>query len=161
MDWGPWAAERVNALGYPLRAAFDMHEEGMALLRQRLRRENPDASPDDIELLVAAWLADRPYESPGPRALNASLLECVDRAARVLEEEGRRCALVRGPAVSTRAEPRYTSGGILRHQQVRMTRSAVTGVCRAAMGSVAASSGVHRPGLSRPTNLQRANLQRV
>jgi hypothetical protein len=62
---GSMAAEPVNSLGYPLRAAFDMHEEGMALLRQRLRREHPDASSDDIESLVAAWLADRPYDSPG------------------------------------------------------------------------------------------------
>ena len=42
-----------------------MHGEGMTLLRQRLRREHPDSSSDDIESLVTALLADRPYDSPG------------------------------------------------------------------------------------------------
>jgi hypothetical protein len=48
-----------------LLAACEMHEEGMDILRQRLRRQHPDASQDEIESMVAEWVADRPYDSPG------------------------------------------------------------------------------------------------
>ena len=54
----------VNKLGYPLVAAFEMHDEGMEMLRQRLRRENPDASPEEIDAMVADWVADRPLDWP-------------------------------------------------------------------------------------------------
>jgi hypothetical protein len=43
-----------------LRLAFDMHEFGVQMFRQRLRRENPDAGPEWIEAEVRAWLAYRP-----------------------------------------------------------------------------------------------------
>jgi hypothetical protein len=59
------ANERVNALGYPLDAAIEMHGEGMAMLRRRLRRETPELGGEEVEALVAAWIADRPYDSPG------------------------------------------------------------------------------------------------
>jgi hypothetical protein len=54
----------VDQLGYPLVAAFEMHDEGMEILRQRLRREHPDASRDEVESMVAEWLADRPLDRP-------------------------------------------------------------------------------------------------
>jgi len=41
-----------------------MHDEGMEMFRLRLRRENPDASSDEIETMVAEWLADRPLDWP-------------------------------------------------------------------------------------------------
>jgi hypothetical protein len=45
--------------------AADMHEIGLELLRQRLRREHPEVGSGDIEEMVRAWVADRPYDSPG------------------------------------------------------------------------------------------------
>jgi hypothetical protein len=49
--------------------ALDLYETGMAMTRARLQREHPDASNDEIDSidsLVAAWLADRPLDCPGP-----------------------------------------------------------------------------------------------
>ena len=40
-----------------LRAALDLHELGVRLYRQRMRREHPQARPSEIEKLVKAWLA--------------------------------------------------------------------------------------------------------
>jgi len=57
--------ERLNTLGYPMRAAFDMYDEGIDMLRQRFRRDDPDATDDEIAARVRAWIADRPYDSPG------------------------------------------------------------------------------------------------
>lgn len=39
-----------------LRAALDMHDFGVAMYRQRMRRENPAASDGKIDALVRAWL---------------------------------------------------------------------------------------------------------
>ncbi len=49
-----------------LRVALDLYETGVGMTRARLRREHPDASNDEIDSLVAAWLADRPLDCPGP-----------------------------------------------------------------------------------------------
>lgn len=53
-----------------LRAALEMYEVGEAMLRARLRRERPDASDDEIEAEVLAWLQRRPGaefgDFPGP-----------------------------------------------------------------------------------------------
>jgi hypothetical protein len=40
--------------------ALEMHEVGVKLYRQRMRREHPQASPDDIDGMVRAWLAEPP-----------------------------------------------------------------------------------------------------
>ena len=42
--------------------AFEMHAFGVALYRQRMRRENPGADESEIEVLTRAWLA-----APKPR----------------------------------------------------------------------------------------------
>jgi hypothetical protein len=39
-----------------MRSALDMHDLGVELYRQRMRREHPDASRGEIESLVRAWL---------------------------------------------------------------------------------------------------------
>jgi Rv0078B-related antitoxin len=39
-----------------MRSALDMHDLGVQLYRQRMRREHPDASRDEIESLVRTWL---------------------------------------------------------------------------------------------------------
>jgi hypothetical protein len=39
-----------------LRTALELHDLGVALYAQRLRRESPDASEKDIRAAVARWL---------------------------------------------------------------------------------------------------------
>jgi hypothetical protein len=39
-----------------MRSALDMHDLGVELYRQRMRREHPDASRGEIESLVRTWL---------------------------------------------------------------------------------------------------------
>lgn len=48
------------------RVVFDMCEAGVQMYRQRMRRENPAASDEEIEARVAAWLR-RPSGEPGDR----------------------------------------------------------------------------------------------
>jgi hypothetical protein len=43
-----------------LRFALDMHETGVALMRQNLRRRHPDWSEAQIDERLAEWLATRP-----------------------------------------------------------------------------------------------------
>lgn len=43
-----------------LQAAMDMHELGVRLYRQRMRREHPQAGRADIDRRVKAWLAEPP-----------------------------------------------------------------------------------------------------
>ena len=51
-DQGPEAAR--------IQAALDMHELGVRLYRQRMRREHPHAHRDEIDGMVRAWLAEPP-----------------------------------------------------------------------------------------------------
>jgi hypothetical protein len=46
--------------GENLRLAFELIEFAEAMLRQRLRREHPDASEQDIDVMVGVWYAERP-----------------------------------------------------------------------------------------------------
>jgi hypothetical protein len=48
-----------------LHAAFEMHDEGVALMRQNLRRRMPDADEATIARALNAWLGDRPPDAPG------------------------------------------------------------------------------------------------
>ncbi|WP_438009479.1 hypothetical protein [Sorangium sp. So ce321] len=43
-----------------LRLAFDLHEAGLALMRQNLRRRLPEATETEIDEHLAAWLRQRP-----------------------------------------------------------------------------------------------------
>jgi hypothetical protein len=43
-----------------LRIAFDLHEAGVALMRQNLRRRFPEADEGEIDARLAAWLHERP-----------------------------------------------------------------------------------------------------
>lgn len=56
-----------------VRDAFEMHEFGVALYRQRMRREHPEADETEIEALTLAWLIspsspDRLRNALGDRA---------------------------------------------------------------------------------------------
>jgi hypothetical protein len=61
-----------------LRLALDLFESGVALMRQRLRRERPDADEQELERALAEWLRTRPGaeagDAPGrPRPLPESV----------------------------------------------------------------------------------------
>jgi hypothetical protein len=43
-----------------LRQAFELFEFGVEMMAANLRRRHPAASPEEIERLLEAWLADRP-----------------------------------------------------------------------------------------------------
>jgi hypothetical protein len=43
-----------------LHTTLDLFETGLELMRQNLRRRHPDATPNEIERLLADWLRDRP-----------------------------------------------------------------------------------------------------
>jgi hypothetical protein len=44
-----------------LRTAFDLFQAGLNMMKARLRRSHPDASPAEIEAMISAWLIDRPH----------------------------------------------------------------------------------------------------
>jgi|LakMenE18May11ns_1017448.scaffolds.fasta_scaffold6486288_1 hypothetical protein len=47
-------------------AAVDiLYLEGLALKREQFRRENPGILEAEIEVLLAHWIQDRPFDSPG------------------------------------------------------------------------------------------------
>ena len=48
------------------RLALQMAEMGIGLYRQRMKRERPQASEEEIEAEVQAWLMRRPGDYPGP-----------------------------------------------------------------------------------------------
>lgn len=48
-----------------LRAALEMFDDGVALMRQNLRRAHPDAAEDEIERRLRAWLRHRPGAEDG------------------------------------------------------------------------------------------------
>jgi Rv0078B-related antitoxin len=43
-----------------LRLTFDLHEAGVDMMRQNLRRRFPGALEEEIEARLSAWLHDRP-----------------------------------------------------------------------------------------------------
>ena len=53
------ATERVVG-GGSLRAALDLFETGVEVMRQNLRRANPQASPAEIDAELRRWLQTRP-----------------------------------------------------------------------------------------------------
>ena len=57
--------ESVNAMAARLRTAFDLCALGESMRRAQLRREYPQATEDDVEALLAAWLQTRPGAEHG------------------------------------------------------------------------------------------------
>ena len=47
------------------RAALELHEAGVAVMRQNLRRRNPGASDAEIDELLSAWMRTRPGAEHG------------------------------------------------------------------------------------------------
>lgn len=48
-----------------LRVALELFEIGESMMRQRLRRDHPDASDEEIEARLVAWLHERPGAEAG------------------------------------------------------------------------------------------------
>lgn len=75
-----WASDslRSGTMGPAdkLQAAFELHEAGVALMRQNLRRRHPDASQERIEELLTAWLRTRPGAEYGD-AVGHPAPDCV------------------------------------------------------------------------------------
>jgi hypothetical protein len=46
-----------------MRSALDLHDLGVQLYRQRMRREHPDASRAEIDGLVRTWLTAPPPDT--------------------------------------------------------------------------------------------------
>jgi hypothetical protein len=51
---------RSSTVAEAFRTTLDLYETGVALMRQNLRRANPDATEEAIEELLTAWLHERP-----------------------------------------------------------------------------------------------------
>ena len=48
-----------------LRTALDLHEAGVQMMRENLRRKFPESSADRIEEMLVAWLQTRPGAEHG------------------------------------------------------------------------------------------------
>jgi len=48
-----------------LRTALELFRDGEALMRQNLRRRHPDASAEEIERALVAWVRTRPGADHG------------------------------------------------------------------------------------------------
>ncbi|MFW6012489.1 MAG: hypothetical protein ACOC92_02135 [bacterium] len=68
----PEAAKRLEL-------AFDLYEAAEAIMRQNLRRRNPEATDEEIEEGIRAWLRRRPGAEHG---------DGVGRPGRRFEEGG-------------------------------------------------------------------------
>lgn len=56
------AGKETQAAAARLRQALEMHEFGLEMMRQNLRRRFPEESPEQIEARFLAWLEERPDE---------------------------------------------------------------------------------------------------
>jgi hypothetical protein len=54
-----------------IRVALGLHEDGVRLMRQNLRRRHPRSTDADIERRLRAWLAHRPGAEHGDAAGSA------------------------------------------------------------------------------------------
>jgi hypothetical protein len=54
------ACRSREAAAARLRAAIEMFEAGVEMMRQTLRRTNPGLDGDEVETRLRAWLAERP-----------------------------------------------------------------------------------------------------
>ncbi len=58
----------LEDVGQRLNLAFDLFEFGTEMMRQKLRRENPDAGEEELETRYLAWLQERPGAELGDAA---------------------------------------------------------------------------------------------
>lgn len=55
-----------------LQLTFALHEAGILMMRQNLRRRNPNASENEISRLLQAWLENQPLLGERVKVLEAS-----------------------------------------------------------------------------------------
>ena len=54
-----------EAASQRLRTALDLFEFGLDMMRQKLRRQDPDATEEQIQERLVAWLQERPGAEHG------------------------------------------------------------------------------------------------
>lgn len=54
-----------ESLAEKLRIALALHEAGVAMMRENLRRRHPEATREQIDAMLAAWLSARPGAEHG------------------------------------------------------------------------------------------------
>src|ERR1043165_3693592 len=97
-----------------MRLAIEMHDTGVRIMRQNLRRAHPHATEGEIDALLAQWMRDPPGDAEGAVGTRAreAAVNSVDAAlfslVRDLAAAKVRWALVGGIAVSVRTESRFT-----------------------------------------------------
>lgn len=47
-----------------LRLAFDMHDFGVRLMRENLRRRYPQGTDTELDRRLTTWLRDKPFHEP-------------------------------------------------------------------------------------------------
>ena len=52
--------EEKNLAAERLRTAFELHEAGVEMMRQTLRRKHPEANDSELDVMLARWLRERP-----------------------------------------------------------------------------------------------------
>lgn len=58
-------ASTPSSIADAFRSTLDLFETGVDLMRQNLRRRNPDADEHEIERLLQEWLLERPGAEAG------------------------------------------------------------------------------------------------
>jgi hypothetical protein len=61
----PKVSQDPRAVAERLRSALDLMTAGTALMRQRIRREQPGLSADEVNARMLRWLRARPADAPG------------------------------------------------------------------------------------------------
>jgi len=59
--------EERDAAQRRLRLALELFAAGEDVKRAQLRRQHPEASDEEVERLLVAWLRDKPLTHPGRR----------------------------------------------------------------------------------------------
>lgn len=55
----------ISTVQTRFRVALDLHDVGVRIMRQNIRRRFPDASEDDVTERLKAWLRERPGAEHG------------------------------------------------------------------------------------------------
>lgn len=64
-----WPGPAATSEAQRVRDALEMHELGVEMFRQRIRREHPSTDEAQVSALTRAWL----ISAPGPDRLRAAL----------------------------------------------------------------------------------------
>jgi Rv0078B-related antitoxin len=54
-----------DELAQKLYLTLELHDAGVDMMRQNLRRRYPEATSEDIEAKLGTWLRERPMDAPG------------------------------------------------------------------------------------------------